>query len=531
MKIISRLLLSGVLFLFLQTALTKAEETSVDRESRYSEAILAYHRKKLPESLKLLEEILAADPQMKKAHELKALIYKSSGKLPEAYEAYAKLLQVAQKAGVPKKERAPYQFEMGLIRFQQKKFPEARPLFEAALSEDFNKTVALYFLGMMDFQEKRYSKARDRLSIVAQSNIADLKAPAHLYLGQISANDSDLRGALSNLVVARNLAQDSARDRAPASVNPILNSANEALRFYDQGGYWGSVGLVTAYDTNVLLNPTATVSATGASGNASLKETLQFGIGYSSSPVQRTQWIPSYRGTINYNLNQSTKTGQFSTHNLGLQIARDPYDRVSFGLKLESFMIFRTAADGTDSAGKFAPYSFFGSAGPYFRVETSKHSFVGMEFFGQPQVFFQDSETDDRYKNTGFRGQFRTYYRRERPGKGWNPGAALQLELNLPSTGTEFKSKGATLELSNYFTLSKTTQLAGVGQVGAFIYDSRPDGYRGDYFFSLMTSGQYLMTQHFLLTASLQYTNNLSNVEDTYQYNRIVGSLGAIYAF
>ena len=96
-------------------------------EPKYSEALVNYRQQKYSEALQLLDELLAQESSIE-FKELKALTLKESGKLDKAAEVYESL------ASSYPEQKATYQFELGMIHFQQKDNDQAHDYFEKALA-------------------------------------------------------------------------------------------------------------------------------------------------------------------------------------------------------------------------------------------------------------------------------------------------------------------------------------------------------------------------------------------------------------
>src|SRR5690606_29815262 len=79
----------------------------------------------------------------------------------------------------------PYQFELGVIAFEQNQLAKANNYFRRTSQAGFNPIPSAYFLGLIAFQQGRLSQAEDYFHQVTDSSVRSLSALANLYLGQI----------------------------------------------------------------------------------------------------------------------------------------------------------------------------------------------------------------------------------------------------------------------------------------------------------------------------------------------------------
>ncbi len=495
-------------------------------EAKYSEALINYRQKKFPDALKLLEELIAEEPDYE-FKELKALVLKESGNLDLAAKTYESLLTEAPA------QKSAYEFELGVINFQQKKNDAARDFLLSALDSGFNVDTDHYLLGVLDYQAHKYSSSRKHFLEALKSSIPSIEVPTHLYLGFLNSEANDQRSAAREFFRARRLAQAQivTSDAQTPLYKQVVANASQSINALDQAHWFANVGLTSGYDSNVLLYPTGLgAPSTGGTNRGSVVETVNWGLGYQTSSLGKLQFTPTYRGSFNYNFNQDTKAGEYFMNDFTLMISEHPLNTTSFGAKIEGQYLMRMGDVGDPKPGSISSYSFVASIGPYVKHETNPKTFMGAELDLQPQFYLQDSSSDAEFKKSGYGATLRGYWQKERASDYWNPGAALSLDYRRPSGG-EFKSKGLYLEFTNPMYLSQKLTFSPQASFGAYIYTDRAAGFRRDWLFMATANFSYLAGKAIFLSTSLQYIDNISNVTDTYQYTRLVGTFAISYLF
>lgn len=498
-----------------------AGATTIDVENLEAEALIAFHEGKLETALSRIDSALKLTPQSLKLLELRALTLKSSGDWEAAYKTYGELTAL-KAAG---ERRAAYEFEMGVIQFKQKNYPRAENHLRYSLREKFNLPITQYLLGSIFLEKKENTKAEAFLTAASRSEIKEFSAQSHLALGRMQFDKGLYSPAFAHLSAARELASTMVTNDAGSAVlgRQILDSTQGLVDSLEKSSFAGQVGLVSAYDSNVLLNPTSNADA--ASQRASFKETMVFSLNYATSPVRETQWQIGYQGAANYNFTEATRAGQFILNDLSVLWIDSPQPPLQYGFKGGGSYAMRYGAAGSSSEGKFAGYSATFTAGPFLRSEKERGRSMGAEVLFQPQLFFQDGDSPTEYKKTGWGGVARFYYQ---------PDAAKQFaiffDLRQP-TGIEFQSKAAGLDFSATARLNRKLSLIPSGTASYTAYQVRSGGYRGDWYFSGQMTSLFAFTPQFNATATIQTAKNFSNVVDTYEYFRIVGSVGMNYVF
>lgn len=282
-------------------------------EPEYSEAVLAYNAKDYESALKILNQLLQKAPELPEALELKALTLRTKKDDVASVETYQKLIEVKKKENRPPKEIAPYQFELGLIKYREKKIAEAKQHFEYSLREGFNDGVCYLYLGLFAFQSGDWNSAGKNFKGVLSSNADDLKPAAHFYLAQTFLKTEYPTGATQSLIAARNTSEalmenrDTSED-AKKVASQIHEATRKALEPFDHGQFFANAGLLMGYDSNVLAVPSSVSASAAALGRGSVKTTLVGGAGYTTSPLKQFQIVPSYKGSANRNWSEDTKT-------------------------------------------------------------------------------------------------------------------------------------------------------------------------------------------------------------------------------
>jgi TolA-binding protein len=503
----------------------------------YSNAVILYNQKKYNETVEQLNPLISKDPSVPEFLELKALAFKGDAKKNEALATYSQLIELRTKQGAKSKDLAPYHYERGLIEYQSSHFAQAQDDLEYARSHSFNVIAASFFLGLINYQSKDYSAAETSLNLVANGDINELKPMANYYLGQTFLSAGDASSAGAKLVIARQQAelflnQSSHESSEQLSAKQTLKMTDEALATLDHHGFFGSVGLTTSEDTNVLSVPSSvslTNSTGGASGKSSIKETAQASAGYMTSALKEWQWIPSYHGSFNYNFNQDTKTGEFATHDFSLYLNHDVLAKLNWGVHVDA-QYTQQDQYGDDGNASLGSYSLIVPMGTYVRYQLSpKWSIKGSVDYS-PEKYYLDPTLAQYLARSGWdvAPRFDLTYTSGR--LLWNPSGSLIGDFNN-TDGSEYTSKAVTMEFVNIAHLAEKWDARGAVDYGTAFFTSRPEGNRYDHIITLDGNIIYRFKPHWSAFADMQYIDNLSTVPEVYQFNRFIASLGATYSF
>ncbi|MGZ3688989.1 MAG: hypothetical protein ACXVBW_11850, partial [Bdellovibrionota bacterium] len=276
------------------------------------------------------------------------------------------------------------------------------------------------------------------------------------------------------------------------------------------------------FDSNALLTPSG-ATVTLASGQPTGELLARGGIGLSTSPLNKVQWVPSYRTSFNYNTNSVTQAADFYSHVLSLYANVDPMAPLSYGFKVEGNYLLDVTISSTLSS-----YLFLLSTGPYVRWDVAPQWTIGAEADYQPQMFFQDSV--GAYARAGNEVVFRAYAKYQAGQRFWNPTFGVIYDLNY-TNGTEFRSHALGASFSNTFhPTGKLRILGGLALADAW-YPWRPEGPRNDPQVSANVSLSYEMLSWLVLLAESNFTINASNVSEIYQYSRLYALGGVGFQF
>ena len=501
-------------------------------EAEYTEAVLHYNAKKHAESVKLLDALIAKNGQIEEFHELRALNLKSQNRTDEAKSTYEKLIELKTAGKKSAAELAPYHFELGVIHYRAKAYPASEKHLEFAAHNDFNSGPSNFFLAMIKYQRGEMGAAEHHFDEVLRSPADDLKPPARFYLAQIHLKTGFAAGATQNLALARDSAQNLLSSKeTPADTRKIAeqihSASTSALAPLDKSQWFGNVGTQSAYDSNVLSVPES-LASNSATGISTVKQTLNAGIGYMSSPLSTLQWIPAYRTSTNFNFATGTESGQYSSHYLSLNLNRNPLSPSLMGLKAESSLTFQKSTDAS-GVSKFRLYQDAVGLSAYLKTQNTRTITMNYQISGTLQNFAQDSDSSTTSNRSGPLLSAQITRAQDGGSRFWNPSITLALNLN-PTEGNEYAYTGfgATLSDAIYWDeLLKFTVLADYQMLN---YNKRPSGSRSDKTLSLGLNASRKFGRKWAVLADLRYTKNSSNLESSYAYNKFVVSVGASYA-
>lgn len=524
-KVVIALLFVASLFFYSARAFSAAS----DAESLHAEALASYHDQAYVEALNKIDAALEIIPRDIALRELKALTLKALGNASAAYQVYNQLSEEWRNS--PQK-RAPYEFELGMLEYEKRNLTAAEPHFLYSINQQFNPEVAKFLLGALYFDKKSWVKAQSYLEEVLHTPLTEIRGQSNLYLGQLFIEQASYNKAIRHLIAAREVGSElsvASDARQVALGNQIIQATDSLVGNFNKSSVTGQIGMITGYDSNVLLNPTS--NADPASQRASLKETLFFSLGYTSSPTKPTQLQALYQGSGNYNFNEVTRPGQFVINDLSGSWIFGPQNDTRFGVRFGAQHILRYGADGSSTAGRFGNYAFTGTVGPFLKSESSNGVVLGAELLFQPQNYFQDSDSPEDYRKSGYGGIARFTRQGNSTFLGLrNPTLAATFDLRQ-TKGTEFRSKAVGIDYTGSWLLSQRFSVAPVAGMSYTAYQVRTDGYRGDWFLNGQLNSQFRFTRNLSLTAALQVAKNFSSVVETYEYFRYAMSTGLNYIF
>lgn len=500
-------------------------------EADYTQAVLHYNSKKHEESVKLLDGLIAKNAQIEEFHELRALNLKSQNKTAEAKSTYEKLIELKTAGKKPAAEIAPYHFELGVIHYRAKGYPSAERHLEIAANQGFNAGPSNFFLAMIKFQRGEMGAAEHHFDEVLRSPADDLKPPARFYLAQIHLKTGFAAGATQNLSLARDSAQNLLSSKeTPVDTRKIAeqihSASTNALAPLDKSQWFGNVGTQSAYDSNVLALPESLASSS-ATGQSTVKQTLNAGIGYMSSPLSSIQWVPAYRTSTNFNFASGTETGQYSAHYLSLNLNRNPLSPSLMGLKAEGNLTFQKSTQ--DGSSKFRLYQDSVGLSAYLKTQNTRTITMNYQISGTLQNFAQDSDTTTTSNRSGPLLSAQITRAQDGGSRFWNPSITLAFNLN-PTEGTEYAYTGFGATLSDAIYWDELLKFTALADFQLLNYNKRSSGSRSDKTLSLGLNASRKLGRKWALLADFRYTKNTSNLADSYSYSRFVVSAGASYS-
>jgi tetratricopeptide (TPR) repeat protein len=148
-------------------------------EPEYALAVLDFNAKDFSSALRLLSEIQKKAPASVEVLELKAITLKAMKNEKDAANVYRDLIQIKTKEGKDKKEIAPYAFELGVIRYNEKNWKQAEQYLNYSAKNGFNVEVSRFYLGLVQVQLQEWNKAEENFSETLKSDLEELKPAAH----------------------------------------------------------------------------------------------------------------------------------------------------------------------------------------------------------------------------------------------------------------------------------------------------------------------------------------------------------------
>ncbi len=504
-------------------------------EPRFADAVLAYRQSQASDALQKLNALLKEAPGTIEFLELKALALKSTKDDRESSKTYAELIRQKLKARAPKKELAPYYFELGLIRFREKDFSKARENLELALAESFNSGPANYFLGMIYFQLGSLDQAAKSFQNAIDSGVSELAPVSYFFMAQVNLKASFPSGAIENFTKAKEISQKILdKTDAPASsketAKQIFDAATRALDTLDRNTWFGSVALIPGYDSNVLTYPKS-IAQSSATDQKTAKIAYQAAIGYATSPIRAFQWVPSYRLVGNYNFNRNSRSGEYATNILSLSGNRRPLERTVFGFRLELPCTFQNQPDSSIANSKYRVLNFGASVGPTFRRQfNSKLTGTAESVWGYLRYPGDPSASSEAIQRSGMTSSSRAGLAWDNGSRWFNPGFHLSFQ-NTKTKGNEYKVRTYGASLQNSLNVIENVRLMTGVSASYSHYYARTPSIREDNTIVAFANGLWNLNKKFSITADASYTNNGSNEATTYEYNRVTFAAGLSYNF
>ncbi len=488
-------------------ALAEESHPGLAAEAEYAEAVLAYNKKDYKAALAALNHIVKLQPRNAEALQLLALTYKTLGDTPHAYGAYRSLYLIQ-----PPAQQGAAAFEMGVILYQQKKYPPAQSLFRQAVRLRFNPGPSHLFLGLMAFSNSQFSQAEGHFGYIARQPDPELSAVGHYYLGTIYLKNGFGGLGLGELIAASRIA-----DRAPpesTTAKDIGKAAKKIVQPFDKGQWFASVTLIPQFDSNVGVLP---VSGPGVTGLWTLRTNYSGGGGWMSSPMRLFQFVGSLRAAGNFNLLPLGSTvANYNYHNVtpSIYLTYDPMAHVSIGARAEGTFTINYSDDGTGGANR--PFAMSGDGGLFLRWQPTGRFMLQLDGDIKPAYFFT---------NTDFTGWTASTKLSARIQSQWpllNPGMSGGMDYNVTASDT-WRYLAPAAEINNLFKIGSSNNLiTSVGLTGYYYaWTARRDGN-----LVMRISDVHTIKKNWSILLDLSYTVNTST-EPTYSYNRYTIGLGA----
>lgn len=501
-------------------ALPDAQEShpGLGAESRFDEAIVAYHKKQTDQALSILDELLKADPDHVEYLEMKALTLKSSRSPQKSLEVYQHLYEIT-----PPANQGPYAFELGTLLADLGKTDEAKPYFDKSIELEFNVVPSRFYLGVREFQKSNYEEAEKNFRSVAESKIEPFPVLGKYYLGVTYFKLNHGSQGVQQLVAVKRLTRDAKKGDVTKSIH---DATDKMLDPFKHNQWFGSLLLQSQYDTNIQQLPVGFSNPTGSNNPATLKMNFSGGGGFMTAPLNTIQWVAGYRASYNYDFNRSTKGFEYFTNNASIYANYHSLEQTSAGLKLESSFAFQnTLADPLNPQGayQYQKYNFVIGGGPYFHHQINRDWRFEAEAGLHKQTF---------YGLTGLSGNdysARVTARSDLGKSYFNPGASVLFENNR-TEAEQFFYQSYGLELVNSMVLSgAVTLLQTFDFISTGYTHSAPS--RGDKNYSLRVSAVKLFSRKLSVLIDAAYIKNVSSIAAAYSYNQFLTSMGVGYTF
>ncbi len=501
-------------------------------EADVSEIQLAIFNKDFPKATALVDALLRETPNLTEAQELKAQLLTSKNE-KGAVAQYDRIIETKRREGKPK-EVAQFEFLAGRAAYRAKDVSTAVSRFNRAISDPQAAGSANYYLGLIANEQGRDDDARGFFRKALYSVNEDIKPAAQFQLSQLDMKNNQTEAAVRGLVQARGLANRRIKQRGSSAsakdlANQIQKATGKELHSLEDSALLVNAGLMTGYDSNVLSVPTGSSSGSSIPSASSMVETLNYGIIYATSPGDEYQFVPSYRGSFNYNFNTDTRNAQFLLNDFRVNITRNALEPTSYGLKVGGVMGFQYQVDPDTNNGQLGAFSLQGSVGPYLKTPlTDEWTFTGDLYF-QPKKMFLDDSFSATLRESGWEQYARASVIATNTTTYWNPGISLT-GYWTQTNGEEFRGRRIAIDFGNTVYFNRHW-IAGVSAgIGAAWYPDRLNGIRRDQGINVIASSGYQLTDEFNILATVSYVDNFSNVS-AYRFNRVIAALGGNYAF
>jgi hypothetical protein len=502
-------------------------------EPAYSEALLQYHAGQYSQALKALDALQKAAPEVPEILELRILILKVIAPEKTAI-VYQELIAMKTRQKKSRREIAPYVFELGVKKLEEKDYKSAWSNFVQSYQAGFNMGASRFFLGMIAYQKQLWKVAEEQFLAAAESEAIALRAPSQFYLGQIAFRNQEQASGIEHLVLAREAAAGTLNNPNTTEDNrkmakPIWDACDKIIKPLDRSRFSGSLGLNFGYDSNVLTLP-ETVSGSSASGKSTVKGVFSAGGAYSTTPIRTWQWIPSYRLLYNYNFNRDSRTAEYLIQTLSLYVNHHPMSPSTWGMKFEAAHSFQNTVDAEDDSSTYRPLSLNFSTGPYFRKQLAKNVVWNSEFLFEPQKYYTDKSQTPNNKLSGTQFQGKTSVNWDRNLRFYNPLVSFGL-LHNDTDGIDYNSWAASLGLGNTSHLGPKWRVFTILEFAATTFGDHSGMPRNDKTLNGGITASYQMNPTLSWTTDFRATKNSSNLPEQFSYTRLVFTSGLTAQF
>lgn len=516
---VRQILLVFASVLLLLAAKSHAAGPGSEFEVLQMKATVAYNDGKYPEAAESLHQILEKRPNDLPALELMALCQQNLDK--KAAEAtYVRLIALGQPEKV-----AAYHFQLATLLFGRKG-RGAREHFQKAVDGQFNTGLGHFFLGLIAMSGKDWKTARTHLEAAREGEDAAAVRPRiDLALGQTYTELGLSRDSMRSYYDAA---------RPPESVDTInggiRQSALKELKKLDHLGFYGSLSLISQWDTNVQSNPTDVHNPTPQTFQRSMKEVVSASVGGATSPVRAVQVLPVLRLFTNYDFNQYTRNFDFVSISPSLTTMFDPWERLTFGVKGEFTYSLKNTLDvlSPSATTTYEGFSLTGDVGPLARLSVTPDLTLAAEVTWRPKKFYQDAiDLNTRRTGQGYYARVSGEYLQTPL---FNPSAYVAFEQDFPAGG-DYRFRALSVGASNAIhATGKLTVSPGVDFSATSYYETAPIE-RVDNFISFRAMAQYRLAAHWSLLADGALMSNSSTQPTKFSFNRTLVSGGATYSF
>lgn len=502
-------------------------------EPDYCEVILDMNAKNYSQAVSKLSRLVAIQYDVPEFHELFALTYKEKKNDEAAIKEYYALIKLKQKSPNREIEQAPYAFEMGNIYFQHGQDHDARGYFLMSARGRFNEAVSYFYLGMIDFKAGRLGLAAQWFDSALNSPTQnkEIHIVSKFYLAQIYSQVGYGTGSyrlFKETIKDSNQFSDSTDSAETKKTMRQLSEASKtALKSFNQSSFFGSFGLSTAYDSNVMTLPNS-VNDLNGSGKGTMKQQASLGLGYTSSPTQKFQTSINYRTSFAYHTNANSKLGEFIPHTLLIFINKKPLESVSWGTKISALYLFQNNPKVSTQRIGYEPYQKQVVIGPYLRVDALRGWMLNGEL-GYGRAYFDiDQSLTLPSKRSGEIIQWRLSVDKSTKHPIWNPSFAVSGQFS-DTRGTDYRSNLTTVAVSNAFNVKANQFTASVDYSYNDFWARDPN--REDQTLNYGLSFMRPLFSSVMLTADARYTQNYSTVTELYTFTKFTSQVGLSTSF